>query len=108
MTDSGGVTQWDEPIDLRCPDCTGSGHNLRGYLPEIEWPASVVRWAIDAEVARGRNNQRQSSLVVRVLDDAHRSGWALPTDTPTRVDPRGEHRSIGMQNAAGTLTGGHR
>jgi hypothetical protein len=24
-----------------CPDCRGTGHNLRGYLPAIEWPACV-------------------------------------------------------------------
>jgi hypothetical protein len=27
----------------RCPDCRGTGHNLRGYLPAIEWPACASR-----------------------------------------------------------------
>lgn len=46
---SGGVAG----VDVRtCPDCNGTGHNLRGYLPKVEWPAVVRRKVADVRYGR--------------------------------------------------------
>ena len=37
--------------EARCRSCRGSGHNLRGYLPPVEWSAPVRRKVADASRA---------------------------------------------------------
>lgn len=73
-----------------CPDCQGTGHNLRGILPPLEWSTAAVRWAEDAW--RSAPDGRGTDLCEhqeRILDDATDACWRLAPDQPTRVTPRG-------------------
>lgn len=46
-------------VDANCPTCHGTGHNLRGVLPAIEWSPQVRRKVREAEIARGESNQQR-------------------------------------------------
>ncbi len=87
----------------RCPRCQGTGHNLRGTLPALEWSPAVRRKARDAVAAHDfRKSPFQRGWLGIVLDGELDSDWALSRwlsrdekavrDARTRVCPRGEHR----------------
>jgi len=65
-----------------CPDCHGTGHNLAGVLPGLEWSAQVRRKTGDALWANWGTGKPCA-------------GWisGMPYSTwDTRTVPRGEHR----------------
>ncbi len=68
-----------------CPACHGTGHNLAGALPPIEWPAVVRRKHDDSHEAGP--------------DYPGRGSWASTVGIPlsfsiTRSVPRGMHRAL--------------
>jgi hypothetical protein len=65
-----------------CPDCHGTGHNLRGVLPEVEHSPQLRRRIREIYVYRSSNHGR---CWLDTLD-VH-PGYGV-----TRVVPRGEHR----------------
>jgi len=86
-----------------CPDCNGTGHNLRGVLPELEWGPAIRRRYFDslahAPGTPGSPWLRQNAGWISSLQKS----WELPDpalsidpDTVaaiTRCVPRGEHRT---------------
>jgi hypothetical protein len=84
-------------LEFKCKDCHGTGHNLAGVLPPVEWTRAMTRKVLDARIYR-----RQA-----VGDPGQRISWVddFPTvsdrhttvgggDTRTRVVPRGEHLEL--------------
>ena len=70
------------PEDEPCPDCHGTGHNLAGVLPGLEWSAQIRRKTGDALWANWGTGKPCA-------------GWisGMPYSTwDTRTVPRGEHR----------------
>jgi hypothetical protein len=81
----------DRPTPLvrgKCPDCHGTGHNLAGVLPPVEWSPAVRRKVADG-YARPLDAPDQS-WDERLADELSESrpGFA---GLATRVVPRGEH-----------------
>lgn len=85
-----------------CPDCQGTGHNLRGILPPLEWSPAVRRAVVDHVQAlhdgasenlpswKIELGRRAASPGQRVLSGALKltiAGW----NERTRVTPRGRH-----------------
>lgn len=96
--------------DLRaCQTCRGTGHNLQGRLPDVEWPAVVRRKAADCYAAG--QTRRIDSWVDRTFPDGVDYGPMLASgETWTvcngrlRVVPRGEHRIADQDERPGAIT----
>jgi len=82
-----------------CPDCNGTGRNLAGVLPGLEWSAQDVRKATDGAGTHGRGvppwqadvyaaGERRMRACTRMVNGAN------VLDGRTRTVPRGEHRDI--------------
>jgi hypothetical protein len=91
------VSCLDVGFDTRheCPDCKGTGHNLRGVLPDIEWSPAVVRKVSDSAYYSHDPGASWASRLADVIPP----NLSPSMLRPTRVTPRGEHR-------AKTLLGG--
>jgi hypothetical protein len=86
-----------------CPDCHGTGHNLRGVMPEVEvTPAMMAKcaeaWPLESQTGGALQPWARALGITRAAVDA----WALARmrspgkpHTSTRVVPRGEHRESG-------------
>lgn len=89
-----------EAVVTTCNACRGTGHNLHGVLPPIEWSPQAVCWAWDAALAGGPTITNEQAAVLA----ANRQRHQLPDDEPvfalqsgrvgsvTRVVTRGDHR----------------
>lgn len=81
----------------KCPDCHGTGHNLRGTLHALVLPTVLVRWAEDASCQARTGDTygpRLAPIQERILTDAEDACWLLAPDQQTRVVPRGKHRDL--------------
>lgn len=98
-----------------CQECKGTGHNLRGVVPAVEWPAVVRRRYHDAVAhaaprAPGSGDGRVR-LAPWLLD--LKPSWELPDPAVstadelrvTRVVPRGEHRNLSTETPRDQLRG---
>jgi hypothetical protein len=86
-------------VDRRPPCCHGTGHNLGGVLPEIEWPAVVRRKAIDGyRVASPDEPHHFDRTRQRIIDSGVNISTVAPRDPHRLVDtrsvPRGHHRAL--------------
>jgi len=90
----------DGGVDVGCPDCKGSGHNLRGTLPPIEWsPAVVIAVADSVSAGSAPRDGREAwtrdlycELQFRVAEIALPNEPLASGRNRSRVCPRGEHR----------------
>lgn len=88
--------------DHSCLRCNGSGHNLRGFLPPVEWPSVVRRKVADSAHYSHGPGSWASELAHEMLPDLSPSMMR-----PTRVVARGEHRGIeGSMTSNGREVGG--
>jgi len=72
-------------ILVSCPACHGTGHNLAGVLPPIEWSPAVRRRVLDAAMtARDELAAWQVGIGIAA---------AMRAEVDPRVVPRGEHRN---------------
>lgn len=80
-----------------CPDCRGTGRNLAGVLPGLEWSPAVRRKVSDSVHAAQGAGLFGAELSA---DDPRWNGWTWQVGAPfgihitedTRTVPRGEHR----------------
>jgi hypothetical protein len=80
---------WASPHRPRCPDCHGTGHNLAGVLPPVEWSPAVRRKIADGyERPLDAPDASWDERLADELSESH-PGFA---GLATRVVPRGEHR----------------
>ena len=95
-----GHLEWGGEINPVCLACNGSGHNLRGTLPPIEWSPAVVVAVADCIRHDSPPRPRSSPRWTWVLYHEH-EGLRARVDAlvdpgrtvcRTRVCPRGEHR----------------
>jgi hypothetical protein len=97
-----------------CPDCHGTGHNLRGVLPAVEVPAARRRKGYEARRGQVRPETPQLAQWCQDLYEAGRDfGWTYlaphradrqhgeDRTTETRVVPRGEHRTKTLLGGGG-------
>ena len=111
---------------FECGDCKGTGHNLRGVVPAVEWPAVVRRRCLehtthDLHPPRGVPGLEPGRSWVRVLGEREthegmpldsrflakpgpEPSWRLLTPE-TRGVPRGQHRNLTSETPRDQLRG---
>jgi hypothetical protein len=77
---------YGDPED--CPSCHGTGHNLRGVVPPIEWSPQIRNRHQDALFGWGADEH--SSWLSELSGDE----LLAPVGPYRRVVPRGEHRAV--------------